>query len=118
MHRRLYGFTLIWAVAFSVPVLCEENEKTTSPSPPMFKLMPDDVFRRPVDNPTASKMSFLCSRVIKVLHLDESIGKFSHGNVVAALGCDIKWSMQHLISNYREGDVDNEVQNEDLSSSV
>jgi hypothetical protein len=28
--------------------------------------------------------------------------------------CDLNQSMQHLISHYREGDVENEVQNEDL----
>jgi len=27
---------------------------------------------------------------------------------MTALGCDFNWSMQHLISNYREEDVENE----------
>jgi len=32
----------------------------------------------------------------------------------SALGCGFNWSMQHLISNYREEDVENEVSNQDL----
>ncbi len=33
---------------------------------------------------------------------------------MAALGCDFNRSMQHLISNYREEDVENEATTEDL----
>jgi hypothetical protein len=33
---------------------------------------------------------------------------------MAALGCGFNRSMQHLISNYREEDVVNEVSDEDL----
>jgi len=33
---------------------------------------------------------------------------------VTALGCDFKWSTQHLISKYREEDVENEATTEDL----
>jgi len=39
------------------------------------------------------------------------------GNYVkigSAFGCGFNWSMQHLISNYREEDVENEVSDEDL----
>jgi hypothetical protein len=33
---------------------------------------------------------------------------------MSALGCDFNRSMQHLISNYREEDVENEAATEDL----
>ena len=33
---------------------------------------------------------------------------------MAAIGCDLNPSMQHLNSSYRDGDVEYEVQNEDL----
>ncbi len=33
---------------------------------------------------------------------------------MSALGCGFNRSMQHLISNYREGDVENEAATEDL----
>jgi len=33
---------------------------------------------------------------------------------MTALVCDFNWSMQHLISNYREEDVEDEATTEDL----
>jgi len=37
----------------------------------------------------------------------------SGAGAMTAVGCGFNWSMQHLVSNYREEDVEYEVSNED-----
>ena len=52
--------------------------------------------------------------VVSPLSIKAVFGKKDMVLSMAALGCDLNRSMQHLDSHYREEDVENEVSDEDL----